>query len=622
MELSRRGWLEQITLRRDEAYQGAYRDQFLAVSHRWELNDKPDSRGVQLREIQRYLRENPSTRWVWYDYSCVWRDGGGGDRMTDEQREDARAQLLNCPIIFLGASVLLVMDISYLSRFWTQLEAWLSMQQPTAEGVRTATAAEERFTVALVHSATVGAEDEKLKAMWARRTPTDAYQILSAPDVVVTNLSDKTAMLAQVESLNSDLERYLTALKWFELQPAGESFRMVLHPMATQLFDQLAGPTNVVAVFGKVRTGKSYLMNALAEAPDLFVVSSGARSFTRGVHVSSRTTTRRAATGGDIHLTFADIEGQGDQGTLYDLKLVSPLLLVTKVLILNVQCSTGPVREEILESLASVMHAARQLHATKREPLKCYGNLHVVLRDCAHAEDECYDIIFGMERRNDQNIELTNRNEVRQQVRDAFESEPRVWCLPKVEASKAGLPANYRSNVPSYVAKIDELRSAVAAQACVPKSLDGRLLTGPDIASTIKEAVDADEEAKRELRELEVAMKHDADEEAMTFQCVDAQYVLNYLGSTLPRFQELAIQKVLRPLKVTKGDAYNAAHAETVLVVSHRWESRSVADLSGEQLKAIQEYLRNHKNIKLVWYDSWSVPQGKDKTPAEHYLFR
>ena len=151
-------------------------------------------------------------------------------------------------------------------------------------------------------------------------------------------------------NLDADVKRYPTALKWFELKPGANSYRMAVHAAGSDVFAQVqpaATPVSIIAVCGRVRTGKSYLMNALAKVSDLFVTSSQAHSLAHGVHVSSRTF--NSSTFGPLpegasgtELAFVDMGGQGNQGRNYDLKLVSPLLLVSNVVLLNVQCSTGP----------------------------------------------------------------------------------------------------------------------------------------------------------------------------------------------------------------------------------------------------------------------------------------
>ena len=46
------------------------------------------------------------------------------------------------------------------------------------------------------------------------------------------------------------------------------------------------------------------------------------------------------------------------------------------------------------------------------------------LRDSSQPEEECYQIIFGLEKPNEHNVELTSRNEVRELVLRAFETTP------------------------------------------------------------------------------------------------------------------------------------------------------------------------------------------------------
>ena len=43
---------------------------------------------------------------------------------------------------------------------------------------------------------------EELVAMWASKTPAEAHRVLSSPDVVVTNQSDKETQLAKIEGLD------------------------------------------------------------------------------------------------------------------------------------------------------------------------------------------------------------------------------------------------------------------------------------------------------------------------------------------------------------------------------------------------------------------------------------
>ena len=50
--------------------------------------------------------------------------------------------------------MLLLVDLSYLSRFWTQFEAWLAMQHADTGGLRRAQGAERRENFVPIYNAT------------------------------------------------------------------------------------------------------------------------------------------------------------------------------------------------------------------------------------------------------------------------------------------------------------------------------------------------------------------------------------------------------------------------------------------------------------------------------------
>ena len=80
--------------------------------------------------MQKFLGEHPKIQLLWYDYFCMPQ----GER-TDAEKAEFDMMLPNINLLYLGATVLVLMDLSYLSRFWTQFEAWCSMQKCTTEGL-------------------------------------------------------------------------------------------------------------------------------------------------------------------------------------------------------------------------------------------------------------------------------------------------------------------------------------------------------------------------------------------------------------------------------------------------------------------------------------------------------
>ena len=61
-------------------------------------------------------------------------------------------------LLYLGMRVLVLADISYLSRFWTQFEAWLSMQAAGPDGLQPARAERRRSTFVCIRARSRAAE--------------------------------------------------------------------------------------------------------------------------------------------------------------------------------------------------------------------------------------------------------------------------------------------------------------------------------------------------------------------------------------------------------------------------------------------------------------------------------
>ena len=119
--VQKEGWIEQMTISQVGAFTGKYQREFLAVSHRWESPEAPDTLGVQLRSVREYLIKNPGVKWVWYD---SWSMPQG--QRTAEEQSAFKRMLYHMDLLFMGCSVLALVDISYSSRFWTQVRARLA----------------------------------------------------------------------------------------------------------------------------------------------------------------------------------------------------------------------------------------------------------------------------------------------------------------------------------------------------------------------------------------------------------------------------------------------------------------------------------------------------------------
>jgi hypothetical protein len=230
-----------VHVKRSDVLRGEFADgRYCAVSHRW-LNpqdpDRPEGSsadvGEQLRKLQEHLSENPQIEWVWFDFSCMPQ----GQRTSPEDAE-FRTMITHVNLLYLGCHVLILLDLSYLSRFWTQvrdisqkpapdvglsvwpsptaptshllvhcastqLEAWLSMQTVSAHGLTPAGVDQRRFAIKRLYDKHSICE-ELLINMWQSKSPLQAYETLRKPDVEVTSKSDKEKQLPKVMQLHED----------------------------------------------------------------------------------------------------------------------------------------------------------------------------------------------------------------------------------------------------------------------------------------------------------------------------------------------------------------------------------------------------------------------------------
>lgn len=92
---------------------------------------KPDEEGAQLVKIRKYLQKHPEVKYVWYDYWSVpqvpernalsilgLEQLKQGDGRSPFERAQFVWMLRNANMLYLGCSVLILLDLTYLGRFW------------------------------------------------------------------------------------------------------------------------------------------------------------------------------------------------------------------------------------------------------------------------------------------------------------------------------------------------------------------------------------------------------------------------------------------------------------------------------------------------------------------------
>jgi len=194
-DLQKRGLLDCVTIDILSAYQKGVEDT-LFISHRWEDASVPDGQAAQLKVIQAHLQAHPSIKYVWYDYWCMpQRRTDGVDDRTPAQMAEFHRMLQGIADLYLTMRVLIIVDMTYLGRFWTTLEAYCAVQKATSAGLRPCSGDEgKRYHIECIHNAPPAMKFILLD-MVANKSLEQMVEILAMPDITVTNAKDKEKML-------------------------------------------------------------------------------------------------------------------------------------------------------------------------------------------------------------------------------------------------------------------------------------------------------------------------------------------------------------------------------------------------------------------------------------------
>ena len=186
-----------------EACAGVHVKKVLTISHRWMSREVADVDGAQFTAIRKHLKEKgDEIDFVWVDYSCMPQ----GEEKTAVQIADFKRMISQVNLLYLGTSVLILLDLSYVSRFWTQFEAWLSMQQATTGKLCRASGSERRETIVTIYNGTQTAV-KLLEEQWADVSPEQAMKVLATPDVTVTNQKDKTTQIKRLKVFAENVKK-------------------------------------------------------------------------------------------------------------------------------------------------------------------------------------------------------------------------------------------------------------------------------------------------------------------------------------------------------------------------------------------------------------------------------
>jgi len=111
-----------MTISQNAAFRGEYKDKICVVSHAWELPGDPDASGVKASTIREHLLENREIEWLWLDFCCMPQNSVIGWPLPRSKQEGSAFgwQLRNANLLYLGAHVLVLLDLGYQGRFWVR----------------------------------------------------------------------------------------------------------------------------------------------------------------------------------------------------------------------------------------------------------------------------------------------------------------------------------------------------------------------------------------------------------------------------------------------------------------------------------------------------------------------
>ena len=234
-------------------------------------SNDPDPDGEQLKALQNFLNSSDGKKieLVWIDSACMPQDQPKDSRSEDDTAAFKR-MLSEVNMLYLGTTVLILLDLSYDARFWTQFESWLAMQYAMPDGLKPAKGTHnERHHIVCIQNAAEQADHSTkgLEDRWATKTPDEAHRFLSKHNVVVTCQKDKEGQLPKIKELDTTVQcTFLDLAEQLEHKVANGIAAKAQSQAALDAFKTEHDITGEVGKNNRLRVDAENATDALAEA--------------------------------------------------------------------------------------------------------------------------------------------------------------------------------------------------------------------------------------------------------------------------------------------------------------------------------------------------------------------
>ncbi|CAN0238010.1 unnamed protein product, partial [Ectocarpus sp. 4 AP-2014] len=252
-------------------------------------------------------------------------------------------------------------------------------------------------------------------------------------------------------------------------------------------------PLNIVTIVGAARKGKSFLMNALTRQDGMFRASAGTPPCTAGADLSQTLMSLsdfKNGRGSTIHestlnptIAFVDMEGQGDKSTEHDVRLATPFLLVSKVVLYN--WMSLPNKNTMLEELEVMVQAADKVTTDNNQGQRHFGHLIILVRDVGGAEraEEVKRLVLDNEEAGPGRTRLAQRraqderNIIRDGLREGFASIT-VHAMPRPHPQCGDRVVDMSDVEREFIASVDELRDTIVKHLSTHHEFAGKTIAG------------------------------------------------------------------------------------------------------------------------------------------------